>query len=90
MIITNGAKTSDWIAQVNGVISAYDPSSSMPAIGTTTVNVPLVFTRPPVPPEMALARYRQLKSAIVASGVPLLSDDEVLEELRARRGERES
>ena len=90
MIVTNGAKTSDWIARMNGVISAFDPAGSMAAIGsTTTVNMPLVFARPAMPPEMAAARYDELKRAIVASGTPLLNDEELWEEIRSRSGESE-
>ena len=92
MTITSGAKTSDWIGRVNGTLSACDAPGSMPAIGSTP-NIDLLykismFPRPPMPPEVAAERYSQLKSAIVASGVPLLDDDELREELRSRRGDR--
>jgi hypothetical protein len=41
---------------------------------------------PETAPAGAAERYARLKEEIVASGVPLLSDDELREEIRQRKG----
>jgi len=39
-------------------------------------------------PEALAAHYERLRDEIVASGSPLLSDEELREEIRSRRGDR--
>ena len=40
--------------------------------------------------ETTLERYKRLRGDIVAAGIPLLSDEELREEIRERKGVRES
>jgi hypothetical protein len=40
--------------------------------------------------ETAGDRYRRLRTAIVASGLPLLDDDEIREEIQSRKDDRQS
>lgn len=39
--------------------------------------------------ETAAERYRRLRGEIVASGLPLLGDDELRREIESRKGDRE-
>ena len=89
MSTIGSAKTSDWMGRINLVVSA-GALGTLPAIGsshsTDMLRDRLVFPRVPLSPEVAAKRYRQLKDAIVAAGIPLLSDDEFREEMGSRRG----
>lgn len=70
-----------------GTVSAVpDMKGSQPLQNVTLV---LPTESSSMPTETTAAKFRKLKDEIVASGIPLLSDEDLREEIRDRKGARE-
>lgn len=93
--MNSSAKTSDWIGRMSGVISAFN--DSLPAIASANTVKGLLNTFTLTFPQLAASlkietreeHYRKLRRDIVASGAPLLGDDELRAEIESRKGDRE-
>jgi len=78
----------------NLMLLDYEVTPSQPAIGSQgsfslTIPFGLSLPLPFVMYTPAAERYSQLRREIVASGLSLLDDDELREEIKSRRSDRE-